>query len=65
MRVEVLVIVSDVTVDLLIDRLPDIARVRRTEVSAGVLAGVNMNAFEGIITKFEFTLPDSSKELCC
>ena len=35
MRVEVLIIVSDVVVDLLMDRLTDIARVRRTEVSVG------------------------------
>ena len=65
MRVEVLIIVSDVAVDLLMDRLTDITRIRRTEVSVDVSAGVNMNAFEGVMTTFEFTVPDSSKEFCC
>ena len=35
MRVEVLIIVSGVAVDLLMDRLADIARIMRTDVSVG------------------------------
>ena len=35
MRVEVLIIESDTTVDLLMDRLTDIARIMRTDVSVG------------------------------
>ena len=54
-------------VDLLMDALADIARgmLTLTDVSGGVLAGVNINAFAGVTAAFEFEMSDSSKEFCC
>ena len=54
-------------VDWLMDALADIARgmLTLTDVSVGVLAGVNVNAFACVMAAFEFTVPDSSKEFCC
>ena len=65
MRVEVLIIESDMAVDLLMDRLTDIARAMRTEVGVDVLAGVNVNAFAGVMGTFEVAVPASAKEFCC
>ena len=65
MRVEVLIIVSDVAVDLLIAALADISRVILTDVGMGVLVGMNADVFAGVMTAFELVelvMPGPSKE---
>ena len=65
MRVEVLIIVSDVGVDLLIAALTDISRVMLTDIGIGVLVGMNVNVFADVMAAFEFDVPGPSKEFCC
>ena len=65
MRVEVLIIVSDVAVDLLMDALAGIARAMLTDVGIGVLVGMNASVFADVTVAFEFEIPGPSKECCC
>ena len=54
-RVEVLIIVSDMAVDLLTDVLGDIIRGVLTNIDADVLVvDLNANVFAGVMTAFEF-----------
>ena len=59
--------VEVLAVDLLMDALADIARgmLTLTDVSVGVLVGVNVNAFAGVTAVFEFAMSDLSEEICC
>ena len=68
MRVEVLIIVSDVAVDLLIAALADISRVMLTDIGIGVLVGMNVDVFAGVMATLELVelvMPGPSKEFCC
>ena len=65
MRVDVLTIMSDVTVNLLIDALADIILRVLTNSDVGVLVDVNINVFAGVMTAFEFAMPGPLEELCC
>ena len=56
-RDNVLIIVSDVTVDLLMDALTDIIRDVRTNIGIGVLVDKNLNVFAGVMAAFEFAMP--------
>jgi hypothetical protein len=53
-RVDVLIIVSNLTVDLLMDALTDIIRDVLSNIDVDVLADVNVNVFAGVMTAFEF-----------
>ena len=53
-RVGVMVIMSDVAIDLLVDGLTGIT----FGVGVDVLMGVNINVFSGVMTAFEFAMPD-------
>ena len=57
MRVDVLIIVSAVAVDLLMDAL--------TDIGVDVLVGVNVNVFAGAMAAFEFVMPLPLEEFCC
>ena len=57
MRVDVLTIMSDVTVNLLIDALADIILRVLTNSDVGVLVDVNIKVFAGVMATFEFALP--------
>ena len=65
MRVKVLIIVSDMAVDLLMDALAGIARVVLTDIGFAVLVGVNGSVFADVTVAFEFDIPGPSKECCC
>ena len=60
-RIDVLITVSDVAVDLLMDAL--------TRMMLGALTNigvdVNVNVFAVVMTSFEFVLPAPSEEFCC
>ena len=58
MRVDVLIIVSDATSDLCMDALTEIIRTVLTNIGVGVLVDVNLNAFAGVTTAFEFVASD-------
>ena len=53
-RVGVMVIVSDVAIDLLVDGLTGIT----FGVGVDVLVGVNIKVFSGVMTAFVFAIPD-------
>ena len=57
MRVDVLTIMSDVTVNLLIDALADIILRVLTNSDVDMLVDVNANVFSGVMTAFEFAMP--------
>ena len=57
MRVDVLTIMSDATVNLLMDALADIILRILTNSDVGVLVDVNINVFAGVMTAFEFVMP--------
>ena len=57
MRVDVLTIMSDVTVNLLIDALADIMLGVLANAGAGLLADPNVNVFAGTTAAFELGMP--------
>ena len=65
MRVDALVIVSNVTVDLLMDALTGIIRrgVRTDDV--GVLVDLNVNVLPHAMTAFEFAVPEPFEGFRC
>ena len=65
MRADVLIVVSNVAVDLLMDALIDIIRDALTNINVDVLVGVNGNVFAGVMTTFEFLVPCPFEEFCC
>ena len=60
-----LIIVSDMAVDLLMDALTDIILSVLTDIGVGELAGVNANVFAGVMSAFDFVMSGPSKKLCC
>ena len=61
-----LIIVSDVAVDLLIDALRDIIRGVLTNIGVvGMLVDVNVNVFAGAITDLAFAMPGPLEEFIC
>ena len=65
MRVDVLMIVSDVAVGLLMDGLRGILRAVLTNIGVDVLVDVNVNASAGVMTAFEFAMPCPFKDFRC
>ena len=65
MRVGVMTIMSDVTVNLLIDVLADIIFGVLTNSDVGVLVDVNINVFAGVMTAFEFAMSGPLEECRC
>ena len=61
MRVEVLIIVSNVAVDLLMDAFTAIIRGVLNNIDVDVL----VNVFGDVMTAFEFVISDPLKEFCC
>ena len=58
MRVDVLIVVSNVAVDLLMDALTGIILgLLANNIGVDVLVEVNVNAFAGVITAFDFPMP--------
>ena len=53
-----LIIVSNVAVDLLMDALVNMIRDVWTNVDVGMLVDVNGNVFSGVMTSLEFAMPD-------
>ena len=60
-----LVIVSDMAVGLLMEALTGIIRGVRTKIGVGMLMDVNANMFAGVMTTFEFVMPDPLEEFRC
>ena len=60
-----LIIVSDVAVDLLMDALTDVTRGVRTNTGVDVLVGVDVNVFAGVMTAFEFAMPGPLEGFRC
>ena len=58
MRVDVLIIVSDMAVDLLMDVLTDIILGLLTNFGVGMLMDANVNVFAGVIIAFECAMTD-------
>ena len=56
MRVDVLIVVSDVAVDLLMDALTDITLSVMTDIDVGVLVDVNVNVCAGEMIAFDFAI---------
>ena len=54
-----LIIVSNMAVDLLIDALTEIKLGVMTNIDIGVLVDLDVNVFVGVMTAFEFAMPDS------
>ena len=64
-RVDVMIAVSNVTVDLLMDVLTVIISDIVTNIGVGVLVDVNTNVFAGIITPFGFAKPGPLEKFRC
>ena len=60
-----LIIVSNMAVDLLIDALTDIIRGVLTNIGVGVLEDVNINMFAGVMATFEFVVSCPLEEFRC
>ena len=60
-RVGVMVIMSDVAIDLLVDGLTGIM----FGVGVDVLVGLNIKVFSGVMTAFVFDRPDPLEEFRC
>ena len=58
-RVDVLIIVSNVAVDLLMDALTEIKLGVVTNIDIGVLVDVDVKVFAEVMAAFEFAMPDS------
>ena len=65
MRVNVLIIVSDVAVELLIGALTLTMRGVLTNIGADVLMDVNVNVFAGVMTAFRFAMPCPFEDFRC
>ena len=64
-RVDVMIVVSNVTVDLLMNVLTVIISDIVTNIAVGVLVGVNVNVFVSVITAFAFARSDPFEEFRC
>ena len=60
-----LIIVSGVAVDLLMDALTDIIRGLLTKIDVDALVNVNLNVFSGGVTTFKFAIPGVLERFCC
>ena len=60
-----LIIVSDVAVDLLMDALAVILRADLTNIDVDVLADVNAKVFAGVMTAFDFAMSGHPLEFRC
>ena len=60
-----LIIVSGVAVDLLMDALTDIIRGVPTNINVDASVNVNVNVFSGKMTAFEFAMPGVSEGFRC
>ena len=60
-----LIIVSDVAIDLLMDALRGIIRGVLTNIDVDVLVNVNIQGFIGVMTPFEFAKPGPSEDFRC
>ena len=65
LTVDVLIIVSGMAVDLLLDALTDITRGVRTNMGVDMLADVNATVLALLMTVFEFDMPDPLEEFGC
>ena len=63
MRVDVVIIVPDMAVEM--DALTGLMRVVLTNIDVDVLMDVNANVFAGVMTAFEFVMPDPLEEFLC
>ena len=59
------IIVSNMAVDMLMDALTGIIRSVRTESAVDVLVDVNAKVFAGVVIAFEFIMPERLEEFCC
>ena len=64
-RVNVLIIVSDVVVDLSMGGLADVIFDVLNNIGVDVLVDVIVNVFSGVMTAFEFAMPDPLEEIRC
>ena len=60
-----LVIVSDMAIDLLMYALTDTIRGVLTNVDIEVLVDVNVNVLADLITAFNFAMPGPLEVFCC
>ena len=60
-----LITVSGVAVDLLMDALTDIIRGLLTKIDFDALVNVNLNVFSGGVTTFEFAMPGALERFRC
>ena len=60
-----LITVSGVAVDLLMDALTDIERGLLTKINVDALVNVNLKVFSGGVTTFEFAMPGALERFCC
>ena len=66
MRVDVLIVTSNVAVDLLMDALTDIRLgLLANNIGVGVLGDVNVNVFLGVSTVFEFARSETVEDFRC
>ena len=65
MRVEVLIIVSNVAVDLLMDAFTAIIRGVLNNIDVGILVDVNVDVFGDVMTAFEFIMTGPLEDFRC
>ena len=65
MRVEVLIIVSDVAVNLLMDAFTAMIRGVLNNIDVGMLVDVNVDVFADVMTAFEFIMSGPLEEFRC
>ena len=66
MRVDMLIIISNVAVDLFMDVVTDIMRGVLTNIGVvGMLVDVNVNVFAGVITDLAFAMPGPLEDFIC
>ena len=64
-RVDEVIIVSNVAVELLMNAVTDIIRGVLSNIDVDVLVGVNVNIFAVSMTAFEFVMSDPLEEFRC
>ena len=65
MCLDVVIIASNVAVDLLADTLPIIIRGDLTNIAVDMLVEVNEKVFAGVMIAFEFIMPERLEEFGC
>ena len=64
-RVDVVIVVSNVAVELLMNAVTDMMRGVLSNIDVDVLVDVNVNRFPVSMNAFEFVMPDPLEEFRC